>query len=142
MNNLHELCRHPEYISLLRSEISSQVALDYKTIESLPLLDSFMKEVSRMNAFDSVNVRRKALKPFTFSNGGPHVPVGNVACVPQTPILLDEMNYPNSTEFNGFRFMPKHATTAIPSSKVGKETSRFTDVTHTYPVWGYGSWSW
>ncbi|MCJ1267977.1 hypothetical protein MMC22_007863 [Lobaria immixta] len=112
----------------------------WMTVEMLPLLDSFMKEVSRMNAFDSVAVRRKALQSFTFSDGGPHIPIGNVACVPQMPILLDAKNYSCPMDFNGFRFASKGAatsTTRVP----GERTSTFTDVTEIYPIWGYGSWA-
>ncbi|MCJ1414944.1 hypothetical protein MMC32_001274 [Xylographa parallela] len=142
VNNLHELCKHPEYLPLLREEIGEQSIITPEVVENLPLLDSFMKETSRMNAFDSVAVRRKALKPFTFSDGGPHIPVGNVACVPQAAILLDEMNYPNPMEFDGFRFFTAKPDSAAAVAMPGKERSKFTDVSEKYPVWGYGSWAW
>ncbi|KAL9045992.1 MAG: hypothetical protein Q9214_001066 [Letrouitia sp. 1 TL-2023] len=136
VNNLHELCSNPEYIPILRDEISSQSELTFETIERMPLLDSFMKEVSRMKAFDAVAVRRKALKSFTFSDGGPHVPAGNVVCVPQTPILLDPKNYSDPLRFNGFRFAPPEAVAAISSHvRVDErhQAERFTDVTENYP---------
>ena len=152
---------HPEYIDLLRSEIESQSSLDYHSLENLPLLDSFMKETSRLNPVDAgkpynergnlyvnlimtcvVGVRRKALRPYTFSDGGPHVPIGNIVCVPQYSILRDETNYPRATAFDGFRFMSATLPSSNAGSKPTQRTSRFTDVTETYPVWGYGSWAW
>ena len=54
--NLHfivlELCARPEYVQLLRQEIRSQEELDYESISSLPILDSFIKESVRLNPLD------------------------------------------------------------------------------------------
>ncbi|EHK97482.1 hypothetical protein M7I_6748 [Glarea lozoyensis 74030] len=51
--------------------------MDFKTLESLPLANSFMKEVIRTRPLDSASTRRKAMKTHTFQNG-PHVPAGNI----------------------------------------------------------------
>ena len=54
--NLHfivlELCLRPELVELLRQEIERQEKLDYATISTLPILDSFIKESVRLNPLD------------------------------------------------------------------------------------------
>jgi len=131
---LLDLCSHPEYIELLRKELASQETLDYNTISSLPILDSFIKESVRLNPADEMGLRRKALKPFTFSNGGPHVPEGQIACLPAAEILTNPAKYPNPQQFDGLRFLK-------PSANVQTEESdsKLTDVSKDFPVWGFGS---
>lgn len=129
---LLELCSRPEYVEILRKEIEDPSHLDYAKLEKLPLLDSFIKETVRVNPLDTLAIRRKALKPFTFSNGGPHVPTGSMACVSSYDLMHDDGQYPDATKFNGHRFIS--STTA--SSMRG---SKFTDISEHFPVWGYGS---
>ena len=54
--NLHfivlELCSRPEFVELIRLEIERQECLDYATISTLPILDSFIKESVRLNPLD------------------------------------------------------------------------------------------
>lgn len=54
-----ELCARPEYVELLRHEIDAHEALDCETISSLPVLDSFIKECTRLNPMD----KRKSVIP-------------------------------------------------------------------------------
>ncbi|KAI9875331.1 MAG: hypothetical protein M1830_008602 [Pleopsidium flavum] len=139
---LNELGSHPEYIDSLRKEIEQSSLLEYKNLENLPLLDSFLKEVGRMNPSDSISIRRKALQPYRFSDGGPHIPVGAVACVPVRAIMSDEANYQNATAFDGFRFTSAAAVAAVGATlSVNPVTasSRLTDVSPKYLLWGYGS---
>ena len=49
---LYDLCAHPEYIEPLRLEISEQLE-GHDSLQHMPLLDSFLKESSRMNPSDS-----------------------------------------------------------------------------------------
>jgi cytochrome P450 len=51
-------------------------------------------------------MNRKALKPFTFSDGT-HIPVGVTVSVASRSLHLDEDLYPNAKEFNAFRFSDK-----------------------------------
>ncbi|KAL9105337.1 MAG: hypothetical protein Q9187_008728, partial [Circinaria calcarea] len=80
---------------MIRHEIESQTALDCESIARLPVLDSFIKESVRINPLDKVAIRRKALKPYTFSNGGPHVALGQIACVPAWDIMHNDAKYSN-----------------------------------------------
>jgi len=124
-----ELCRHPEYIQLLRDEIGDYSKLDYERLESLPILDSFIKETIRFEPFDTRAIRRKALKPFSFTDG-PYVPAGSMACVSSYDLMHDEKNYPNPYEFDGLRFVSRAS---------GMKGTKFTDISERFPVWGYGS---
>ena len=77
-------------------------------------------------------MRRKALVPYTFSDGT-HVPAGNVVCVPLRAILHDSAHYENADDFNGFRFCDKIATESL---------SKLTDTEPKFPLWGLGKRSW
>lgn len=90
----------------------------------------------------TVSIRRKALKPFTFSNGGPHVSVGEIACVPGWEIMHDESKYPNAETFDGLRFVTNtHSTTSGSSDNILRGTT-FTDASKDFPIWGLGSKVW
>lgn len=55
--NLHfviiELCRRPEWQATLYEELRKHGPLDYKILEQLPLLDSFIKETMRLQPLDT-----------------------------------------------------------------------------------------
>ncbi|KAF4610378.1 hypothetical protein G7Y89_g15741 [Cudoniella acicularis] len=67
---IQNICLYPEYVEPLRKELEGPA---YKIFEAtgngLPLLDSFLKESSRLSPVDSLSTRRKALKPFHLSDG-------------------------------------------------------------------------
>lgn len=165
--NLHfvflELCARPEYVWQLRKEITSEGPLDYTKISKLPMLDSFVKEAVRANPLDKseylvlpqcsrhghtndveVAIRRKALEPFTFSNGGPHVAVGDIACVSSWDIMHNEEKYPTAHEFDGHRFInDSHITSKhLRSQDDDVRGTTFTDASQEFPIWGYGSKAW
>jgi len=87
-----------------------------------------------------VSIRRKALKEYTFSNGGPHVPIGEVACVSAWDITHDESKYPNAGEFDGLRFVKSTAASKLADNVMRGTT--FTDASKDWPVWGLGSKVW
>lgn len=140
---LHDLCDHPQYMDSIREEISSTyencdaLSTNTETFQNLPLLDAFIKESCRLNPSDSISVRRKVLKPFTFSDGT-HILPGDVACVPLQALMRDENLYTNSLSFSPSRFMATRDASA-PSSA---QTKRFTDTDPSYPLWGLGKHSW
>ncbi|PQE22390.1 cytochrome P450 protein [Rutstroemia sp. NJR-2017a WRK4] len=124
-----ELCSHPEYIPLLREEIGDFSDLTYDTLESFPILDSFIKETVRLNPLDTRAIRRKAMSPFRFTNG-PSVPAGAMACVSSFDLMHEPESYPDPYIFNGQRFV---------SCTSEMRGTKFTDVSEKFPVWGYGS---
>lgn len=52
---LHNLCTHPDYVDPLRDEASQMQNQSFSSWskEDLPLLDSFLKEVARLNPLRS-----------------------------------------------------------------------------------------
>jgi hypothetical protein len=51
---LFDLCLHPEYVDALRAEVESPGFYDFmQTTKGLPLLDSFIKESSRLNPIEA-----------------------------------------------------------------------------------------
>jgi len=115
---LLELSIRPGSVEILRAEIGDPDILDYAMVEELPYLDSFIKETVRLNPLDTMAIRRKALRHFTFSSGGPHVLEGHMACISLCDAMRNEADYPNANVFDG---------------------SRFTDVSEKYSTWGFGS---
>ncbi|KAF2874573.1 cytochrome P450 [Massariosphaeria phaeospora] len=133
--NLHfillELCAQPDWQVRLRQELEGcGDFLDYDNLRNLPFLDSLIKETLRLNPLDTLGVRRKAVEAYTFTDGSVTVPRGATICVPAGDILHDAQIYAQPDQFEGTRFLPK-STQSRPS--------RFTDVSHEYPMWGYGS---
>ncbi len=148
---------------MIRGEIRGLQTLDPGSINSLQILDSFIKESVRTNALDksgwslhglafayslltltalAVSIRRKALKPFTFSKGGPHVAVGQIACVSAWDIMHNESIYHEPNSFDGLRFVK---STAAPASGLRDDSVRgttFTDASTDFPIWGLGSKVW
>ncbi|OCL06345.1 cytochrome P450 [Glonium stellatum] len=134
---LYNLCAHPEYIKPLRAEIeSSAVDAFFMTGEGLPLLDSFLKECSRMTPVESVTTRRMALKRFTFSDGT-RLEKGDWTCIPVGAMLKDDTLYPQPDEFNGFRFADPKLFGETKSVQP-EGPSKFTDVLDNWQVWGTG----
>lgn len=147
--NLHfaicELSSRPEYIDLLRAELSSQDRLDYPTISKLPILDSFLKESIRLNALDRMAVRRKALQPYLFAKGSPRVQQDEIICVSSYELMRNEQFFPEPERFDGLRFVKDLEASAAAGGKGAGNPMRgtsVTDVSKEYPVWGYGSHFW
>lgn len=83
-----------------------------------------------------VSLRRKALTPYTFTDGT-HVPLGDWACVPQRAIMKDPAIYPLADNFDGARFATNHLLDNQPT-----KASRFTDLHPFFPFWGLGRHAW
>lgn len=72
-------------------------------------LDSFIKESQRVNGLSVVNMDRKVLKPFTFSDGT-HLPEGAFVSVAAQSTHSDGSSYPNADTFDAFRFSDMRAS--------------------------------
>ena len=128
---LDDLCDFPEYVEPLRRELERC----YDTtsdVESLPLLDSFLKESARLHPSDSISVRRKVLRPYTFPDGT-HLSTGDIACVPLQAIMRDSKHYPHSLRFDAFRSVDEQGRGSL---------SRFVDSQPSFPLWGLGKHAW
>ncbi|KAL2793385.1 cytochrome P450 [Aspergillus keveii] len=156
-----ELCLRPEWQRLLREEIESSCQAGcytpgYSELEQLPLLDSFMREVSRLRCLDKYAIRRKALKDYTFvqdiesdsdtgSSRPISIPAGSTVCVSSYNILHNPSIYPDPESFDGRRFIqPEHEQKHLQdrgpdSSSGGCNRNRYTEVSEENLLWGYGS---
>ncbi|KAL1983251.1 hypothetical protein VTN96DRAFT_349 [Rasamsonia emersonii] len=102
---IHDLCLHPEYLDPLRRELkSAQYAAFERTVQGLPLLDSFIKESTRLTPLESMSTRRHALQPFVLSDGI-QLNVRDWACTPIGAMMRDPDHYPKPLQFRGFRFV-------------------------------------
>ncbi|EPE26099.1 Cytochrome P450 [Glarea lozoyensis ATCC 20868] len=140
---LHDLCLHPEYIPILRKDIerSGWGSFDQSKGQEFPLLDSFMKESSRLNPVEAMSTRRIALKPFELS-GGHKVPVGEWVCTAPKAMHRDQVYWAKPLDFHGFRFVePKLYDTILSATQFevpepGKQ-SAFNEVLD-WQLWGTG----
>lgn len=105
-------------------------------IKNMPLLDSFLTEVSRLHPPDGLTVQRKVKKRFTLPSGG-IIPPGNLVAV---PVLAQSQNpkvFPNPAKFDGRRFLLQDdkdtSTHAV---------SNFTDVRASFSFWGAARKAW
>lgn len=83
-----------------------------------------------------MGIRRKALRPLTFSNGGPQVPVGKIACVSAWEIMHNEANYSLADTFDGLRFIKAKDKTDSTSAGTSLRGTKFTDASKDFPTWG------
>ncbi|KAI0904222.1 cytochrome P450 [Ustulina deusta] len=131
--NLHfiilEISARKDWQTVLREELEQSSPLDYKRLEQLPLLDSFIKETVRFNPLDKLAIRRKALESYTFSDRSVSVPAGATVCVSAYDQMHNPQTYPDPYSFNPSRYLANSQGTQ----------SKFTDVSESFPVWGYGS---
>lgn len=135
--------------------------MDYRSIDDLPILDSFIKESVRLNPLDlskfpfchdrtdgrsltkkPVAIRRKALNPFRFPDGGPQLQPGQVACVSSYDIMHDPVKYPRPHEFDGFRFLSSSDGKPSGVEEQPLRGTKFVDGSKDFPIWGFGSKIW
>ncbi|KAF1996188.1 cytochrome P450 monooxygenase-like protein [Amniculicola lignicola CBS 123094] len=107
-NILYSLAVTPEYVPPLREEIINAIAdnggiITFRALQQMEKLDSYMKEVMRFFPLAFTSFGRKVLHGFTLSNGQ-YIPAGVDIETPSYAVYHDEQNYPNSGEFDGFRF--------------------------------------
>lgn len=92
----------------------------------------------------TVTGRRKALEPFTLSDGS-QMHTGDWVSVPMMAMMRDPERYRNPEHFDGYRFfnanqmLRKGLTTADVPEKV---ETKFTDANWDWPIWGYGQMTW
>lgn len=128
---MDDLCNYPKYVSILRTELAT-CGGSGGDLESLPMLDSFLKESARLHPSDSISVRRKVVRPWKFSDGT-NLYEGDVACVPLQAIMRDSAIYSDGLSFEVSRFINESGTGNI---------RRFTDTNPTFPLWGLGKHAW
>ncbi|KAL5392300.1 hypothetical protein DPSP01_000814 [Paraphaeosphaeria sporulosa] len=125
------LAVRPDLQEAIRQEVRDSGPLDYSVIHRLPLLDSLIKEVVRLHPLDTMAVRRKAMRDFTFTTGNRQFcPVGSTVCVSAYDQMHDEKFYPHPDDFLPSRFV---------NTEDPLRGAQFVEVSEKYPIWGYGS---
>ena len=92
-----------------------------------------------------VSTRRKALQPFSLSDGT-HIHQGQWICTPLKAMMRDEANWTQALEFHGFRHVDPTILAAMDSdstfqSPQPEKALPITDVTE-WQVWGTGRMAW
>ncbi|KAK8039523.1 hypothetical protein PG993_007934 [Apiospora rasikravindrae] len=143
---LLDLCRHEEYVAPLQKEVENTgwEAFQKSGGKLFPLMDSFIKESSRLNPVECLSTRRKALKPFHFQDGTT-IQKGQWVCTPLAGMSRDPKNHACPDEFHGFRFVEPEILNRY-SAEVstrdfqipeGAGPAQFTDMSGL-PFWGVG----
>ncbi|KAJ3839330.1 cytochrome P450 [Lentinula raphanica] len=105
-NALFYLAANPHLVRPLREEVESIVAESGWTkaaMDKMHKLDSFLKETQRLSGTGGVNLIRKVLRDFTFSNGTV-VPAGAIVSVALLGMHHDDTLYEDPEEMKAFRF--------------------------------------
>ncbi|TFK56600.1 cytochrome P450 [Heliocybe sulcata] len=103
---LFHLAANPQYIQPLREEVEDIVGREgwsRASLQKMRRIDSFLKESMRYSAQGCLSMSRKALKPFTFSDGTV-IPPGVYVNAAQAATHHDEEYYPDPDVFDGLRF--------------------------------------
>jgi cytochrome P450 len=131
---LEDLHAQPEVVRLIREEVFA--VTDNKGVpmhvDKSPLLDSFIKESARLHPTDSITARRKAIKPFEFSDGT-ILEKNDIVCISLEALMQDSKHYSQSRSFDAYRHMKSSSMTS---------QSRFSDPSPEFPLWGLGRHVW
>ncbi|KAI0261281.1 cytochrome P450 [Gloeopeniophorella convolvens] len=103
---LYRLLNNPQHIEPLRQDIEAAVAEEGWTkaaMNKMTKLDSFLRETQRLDGLGTLGMRRRVLRPFTFSNGIT-IPAGTDVAVPMAVLHRDAEIHHNAEDFDGFRF--------------------------------------
>ncbi|KAJ5885887.1 hypothetical protein N7504_011723 [Penicillium tannophilum] len=133
---LCELATRPEYVNLIREEVTSILEANNNIwtkegIDSMRKLDSFIKESHRYNCFDLAGTPRVVKKDFQFKNGL-RIPKGTVLLTPNAAMLFDDEFVQKPLEFDGLRFYDLANTSETP------EIFRYTSTNPHYLQFGDG----
>ncbi|KAF8193437.1 cytochrome P450 [Pholiota molesta] len=107
---LFYLASHPEYIPILRDEITSCIEEDQwskNSLHGMAKLDSFLRESLRLSSVSAASIIRKTIQPITLSDGS-HIPKGRLLLASPLPVHLDEKIYSHAEHFDGLRFHTPH----------------------------------
>ncbi|KAG5350609.1 hypothetical protein C0989_010177 [Termitomyces sp. Mn162] len=133
-NVLFDLAAHPSFVTGLREEVERVIreeGLTPASFHKMVKLDSFIKESQRLAA-GAVNMWRKVLEDFTFSDGT-FVPKGNLIAVANFAMHHDEENYSDAFSFDGFRFSKMRE-----KELEGYSKHQMVTLSDEYIVFGYG----
>lgn len=107
-DTLYDICARPEYLEPLREELeqvlNEEEGWQKGTATKMRKLDSFMKEVQRLNPPSALGLKRVVREPIVLSDGLV-LPKDTYICVVTTSHLQDDISPPG--KFDGFRYFKK-----------------------------------
>ncbi|KAK1225679.1 hypothetical protein PQX77_011371 [Marasmius sp. AFHP31] len=132
---LYHLAAHPEVQPLLREELERVLFTNKEDggeglgwtkagMVQLRVMDSFLKESQRFMTIQAISMTRRAVKPYTFSNGVV-VPPGTFVAYASHAVHQDPEVYSQAQEFIPTRFS---------DMRTGEESTKHQTVTPT-PEW-------
>ncbi|GJE99525.1 cytochrome P450 [Phanerochaete sordida] len=133
---LYHLAARPDWIAPLRQEAESAIGEEGWTknaMSKLVMTDSFLRESQRYNSIVPLTCVRKALQPFTLSDGT-HIPQGTICVTPAFATHFDDDNYEDAAAFDPWRYVPKDTT---PDAK-GAAQKQFVTTSAEYVPFGHG----
>ncbi|CAI6337029.1 unnamed protein product [Periconia digitata] len=132
---VYTIIAYPEYEQELLSEIAQAVdncsGWNKSTISCMPKLDSFIREVLRINPPICCTVQRKVCEDLELSNGK-ILKAGDNVFFPTRAVLCDPDIYPDPDKFNPYRFLDQSGSDSVVHTA--------TQTKH-YSVFGYGQQS-
>ncbi|EPQ55820.1 cytochrome P450 [Gloeophyllum trabeum ATCC 11539] len=105
-HSCYYLAANQQYIAPIRKEVEEAIAEEGWTkaaFGKMYLLDSFLREVLRLNGAQAWSLNRIALKDYTFSDGT-FIPKGTNIAATSHPVHTDPSVYKNPDDFDPFRF--------------------------------------
>ncbi|GJE99522.1 cytochrome P450 [Phanerochaete sordida] len=133
---LYHLAARPEWIAPLRQEAEAAILAEGWTKNAMNRLaktDSFLRESQRHNSIVPLTCKRKALQPFTLSDGT-HIPRGTICVTPAFPTHFDADNYADAAAFGPWRYVPADAG----SDAKGAPQKHFVTTSAEYVPFGHG----
>lgn len=110
LSTLYDLIDHPDALASIREEIRTvskgRTSWDRSALNSLILLDSFMKESQRIHSVPELTVQRLAVNSWTFQDGL-SIPAGTQIGFANRQINLDEDTHKGAHVFDAERFSRK-----------------------------------
>ncbi|KAI1261854.1 cytochrome P450 [Xylariaceae sp. FL1019] len=141
-NILYDLASRPECIQPLRDEIKETLdefdgVLTSAALQRLRKMDSLMKESLRVHPLLFSTFERRALQPFTLSDG--HViPQGTIIEIPNHAISRDPELYPDPDSFEPWRFYDMSQRPDGADKRASSLHHQFVSVSNELGSFGYG----
>lgn len=134
---LYHLAARPEWIAPLREEAEAVIGDEGWTKNAMGRLvkiDSFMRESQRYNSIVPLTCMRKALQPFTLSDGT-HIPRGTILVTPAIATHFDDEHYADAASFDPSRYVP------VADAKQGGAPKQYVTTTAEYVPFGHGKYA-
>ncbi|KAM0170711.1 hypothetical protein ACHAPF_008819 [Botrytis cinerea] len=139
-NAILDLCARPEDVKTLKKELTmvneeaEGVDISVRTLSSLKMMDSFIKESHRVNTLGLMTFNRQLAIPVTLSNG---VTLPKDTYISMTHYLInkDPELYPSPNTFDPLRFYKQR-------QELGQqERYQFSSLSSENPSWGVGKFA-